>query len=144
MAQATTVNDRQEDKEPQSMLDLRHRRQKLGMSPQAMAQGLGLSVRQFECLEAGDWQALPGAAFVRSVLFAYARRLGLDDRDLLEKLLPEDYRHHRADLHADTDHRRIKPKGLLGFAHGGSGSVLAWCCLILSSAVVLIHFFGRQ
>jgi cytoskeletal protein RodZ len=109
-----------------------------------MAQGLGLSAKQFESLEAGDWQALPGAAFVRSVLFAYARRLGIDQRDMVEQLLPEDYRHRIADLHADIDDRRIKPKGLLGFAHGGSGSVFAWFCLILASAVVLVHFFGRQ
>jgi len=128
----------------QSMLDLRHRRQKLGISPNEMAQGLGLSAKQFESLEAGDWQALPGAAFVRSVLFAYARRLGIDQRDRVEQLLPEDYRHRIADLHADIDDRRIKPEGLLGFAHGGSGSVFAWFCLILASAVVLVHFFGRQ
>jgi hypothetical protein len=47
-------------------------------------------------------------------------------------------------LHADIDDRRIKPKGLLGFAHGGSGSVFAWFCLIVACAVVLVHFFGRQ
>lgn len=144
MVRAISTNDRQAEQQPKSMLDLRHRRQKLGISPQAMAQGLGLSLKQFECLEAGDWQALPGAAFVRSVLFAYARRLGMDDREAVEQLLPEDYRHRVAELHADIDHRRIKPKGLLGFAHGGSGSALAWCCLMLTSAVVVIHFFGRQ
>lgn len=126
------------------MIDLRHRRQKLGISPQEMAQGLGLSVKQFEHLERGEWDELPGPAFVRSVLFAYGRRLGIDQRDVLEQMLPNDFRHRVADLHADVDDRRIRPKGLLGFAHGGSGSFFAWVCLILASLLVLVHYFGRH
>ena len=126
------------------MIDLRHRRQKLGISPQEMAQGLGLRMKQFEHLERGEWDELPGAAFVRSVLFAYGRRLGIDQRDILEQMLPNDFRHRVADLHADVDDRRIRPKGLLGFAHGGSGSFFAWVCLILASLLVLVHYFGRH
>ena len=132
-----------DDDTPLSMLDLRYRRQRLGISAQEMAQALGINQKQFESLEAGDWQALPGAAFSRSVLFAYGRRLGLDRRDLLEPLLPDDLRQRVLDLHSEVDDRRIRPKGLMGFAHGGSGSVLAWICLVLASLSVLVHYFGR-
>lgn len=108
-----------------------------------MAKALGVSMSQFESLENGDWQSLPGTSFVRPVLFAYGRRLGMHDTGALEQLLPATMRHQVADLHSDIDHRRIKPKGLLGFAHGGAGSALAWLSLILACIFVLIHYFGR-
>lgn len=129
---------------PLTLGDLRLWRQRLGVSPHSMARALGISMRQFESLESGNWQALPGSSFVRPVLFAYGRRLGLHDREALEQLLPATMRHQVADLHSDIDDRRIKPKGLLGFAHGGSGSVFAWLCLIFAFLAALIHYFGRS
>jgi cytoskeleton protein RodZ len=51
-----------------------------------LAQSMKLGVRQLEALEAGDWQALPGATFVRGFVRNYARLVGVDPLPLMTQL----------------------------------------------------------
>lgn len=65
---------------------LRMAREARGESRAEVAQALKLSLRQVEALERGEYDALPGPAFVRGFLRNYARHLGLDAEPLLAAL----------------------------------------------------------
>ena len=53
-------------------------REAKGMTLGDVAQALKLGVRQVEALEAGRWEALPGATFIRGFARNYARLLEID------------------------------------------------------------------
>jgi len=53
-------------------------RESLGLTRQDIADSLNLSVRVVEALETENWRELPGPAFVRGYLRAYAKLLDLD------------------------------------------------------------------
>lgn len=65
---------------------LRAAREARGESQSDVAQTLKLSMRQVEALERGDYEALPGPAFVRGFMRNYARHLGIDPAPLLAAL----------------------------------------------------------
>jgi cytoskeleton protein RodZ len=54
------------------------RREALGLTRQDVADSLNLSVRVVEAIEAENWQLLPGPAFIRGYLRAYAKLLEID------------------------------------------------------------------
>jgi cytoskeleton protein RodZ len=66
--------------------DLKSAREALGLSLSEVAHQLKLAPRQVEALEAGRFEALPGATFVRGMLRNYARLLKLEPEPLLESL----------------------------------------------------------
>ncbi|MCM8564136.1 helix-turn-helix domain-containing protein [Thauera linaloolentis] len=63
---------------------MRQAREQRGESVGEVAFALKLSPRQIAALEANDFAALPGMAFVRGFLRNYARYLGLDPAPLLD------------------------------------------------------------
>lgn len=65
---------------------LRAAREAKGLKLDDLAQSMKLGVRQLEALESGDWQALPGATFVRGFVRNYARLVGLDAQPMMEQL----------------------------------------------------------
>ncbi|MBI2306190.1 MAG: helix-turn-helix domain-containing protein [Rhodocyclales bacterium] len=65
---------------------LRAGREAKGMSAADVAAALKLSPRQIDALEAGNWSALPGHAFVRGFVRNYARVAQLDTDALLADL----------------------------------------------------------
>lgn len=65
---------------------LREAREGRGMSAADVAASLKLSARQIEALEAGNWGALPGNAFIRGFVRNYARVVQLDAEALLVDL----------------------------------------------------------
>ena len=65
---------------------LRVAREAKGVTLAEVAQTLKLGVRQLEAVEAGNWQALPGATFIRGFVRNYARLLGVDPLPLMEQL----------------------------------------------------------
>ena len=65
---------------------LREARETREMSTAEVAAMLKLSPRQIEALEAGDWQALPGSAFIRGFIRNYARVVRIDADPLLADL----------------------------------------------------------
>jgi len=67
---------------------LRHARESIGLSIDAVAQQLKLAPRQVQALEADDYAQLPGRTFVRGFMRNYARLLRLD-ADAVVAALPE-------------------------------------------------------
>jgi len=65
---------------------LRAAREARGMAVADVAAVLKLSPRQIHALEAGDWSALPGNAFIRGFVRNYARAVELDAEALLADL----------------------------------------------------------
>ncbi len=57
---------------------IQSRREVLGLTRQDVADSLNLSVRTVEALETENWSQLPGPAFIRGYLRAYAKLLDLD------------------------------------------------------------------
>jgi cytoskeleton protein RodZ len=114
-----------------------------GVDAHDMAAHLGVPLRQLDAIEEGRWEELPGAAFVRPLLFAYGRRIGVEDRRLLVRLLPRELQDIDSTLQSDSQQSRLLPRGLLGFAHGGAGGGLVWLSLALLASMVVIHFYAR-
>ncbi|MEZ5652304.1 MAG: DUF4115 domain-containing protein [Burkholderiaceae bacterium] len=58
-------------------------REDLGLSQREVAGHFRLRERQLDALERGDYDALPGLAYVRALVRAYARLVGVDARPLI-------------------------------------------------------------
>lgn len=65
---------------------LRAERERQGLLEEDMVARLRLHPRQVRAIEAEDFAALPGAAYVRGFVRSYARNLGLDPEPLLQDL----------------------------------------------------------
>jgi cytoskeleton protein RodZ len=133
------AGDPDETGSPRRLLEAREAR---GLSRGDVAQRLKLSQRQLEALETGDWEALPGRAFVRGALRAYGRLLDTDVTPILDR------------LGNATDPAILRPaatldapmpkSGAFGFAGAGRGSLTTWIVLALALVVALGLFFGRS
>jgi cytoskeleton protein RodZ len=117
-------------------------REQRGWSQADVAQRLKLRVRQLDALERGDWEALPGRAFIRGTLRAYARLLEVDIDPLLkvvggfaqaEELRPS------ASLGT-----QMPRSGGFGFDGDTRGNRLPWALLGVLGVIALAVFFGRD
>jgi cytoskeleton protein RodZ len=116
-------------------------REAKGLSADDLARKLNLAPRQVTALEAGDWPALPGHAFVRAALRSYGRLIGVDVMPLLASIGDAA---GAPDLRPATSLREPMPRpGLFGFGSGGSGSRLVWIALSVALVVAIAFFFGR-
>jgi cytoskeleton protein RodZ len=96
----------------------------------AVASQMHLSGDVVAALEAGDESALPAMTFVRGYIKAYARLLGLDEKQILD-LIPAGESYRPAPLKAVgmRSPRRRKP----------SGKWLFWLTGVLAVAAVLVY-----
>ena len=117
-------------------------REQRGWSQADVAQRLKLRVRQLDALERGDWEALPGRAFIRGTLRAYARLLEVDIDPLLkivggfaqaEELRPS------ASLGT-----QMPRSGGFGFDSDTRSNRLPWALLGVLGVIALAVFFGRD
>ena len=117
-------------------------REQRGWSQADVAQRLKLRVRQLDALERGDWEALPGRAFIRGTLRAYARLLEVDIDPLLkivggfaqaEELRPS------ASLGT-----QMPRSGGFGFDGDTRSNRLPWALLGVLGVIALAFFFGRD
>lgn len=116
-------------------------RERLEWSVADAAAKLGMVPRQIEALERGDWNALPGLAFVRGAIRAYGKALQVDIGPLLASIggtVGAAELRPAASLEAPLPRR-----GALGFDNGGSGSRLTWILLGLLGVVAIALYFGR-
>lgn len=122
--------------------DLVSRRQAMRMGVGDVAQRLKLSPRQIESLEAGDWAALPGHAFVRGALRGYGRLLGVDVTGLLEQVDTRIEPPRTSTLLREPMPRRG------GYMPDSSGrrraGALRWIVLAAIVVAALSLFFGRS
>ncbi|MEK9774663.1 MAG: helix-turn-helix domain-containing protein [Quisquiliibacterium sp.] len=114
-------------------------REARGLTTQDICGHLRIANRQLLALEAGDWEVLPGIAFVRAVLRAYGRELQLDVSPLIESL-PQATPSNLAPQNMLDE--PIADRSMLGFGSGGSGSGVAWLLLLVIALVLLTLFFG--
>lgn len=116
-------------------------REAAGLSASEVAGRLGMATRQIEALERGDWNALPGQAFVRAALRSYGKAVGVDVAPLL------------ASLGGQVAAPVLKPSSTLespiprggGFGFGTSSGVsgrLAWIVLGIGAVIAIIFYFG--
>lgn len=116
-------------------------RESRGISPGEIASRLRLAPRQIAALERGEWQALPGPAFVRGTLRAYGRVLQVDVGPLLGAIEPQ--LPGAAVFESGRDLRQPMPRsGALGFGGSGSGSRLVWMLLAVLALFALAFFYG--
>ena len=117
-------------------------REQRGWSQADVAQRLKLRVRQLDALERGDWEALPGRAFIRGTLRSYARLLEVDIDPLLkivggfaqaEELRPS------ASLGT-----QMPRSGGFGFDSDTRSNRLPWALLGVLGVIALAVFFGRD
>jgi cytoskeleton protein RodZ len=81
-----TDSNTMQSQDPQGCGDLlRAARERGGMSLQDVSQRLKMPTRVLQALEAGQWEQLGGAVFVRGQLRSYARLVGIDIEPFLQQ-----------------------------------------------------------
>ncbi len=124
-----------------SLTELVRLRETRGFSASLVSSRLRLAPRQIAALEAGDWGALPGRAFIRSSLRSYGRLLEVDVSPLLDAI--ESQLPGTEVLKPDSELKRPMPRqGALGFGGSGSGNRWVWLLLLLAGVVALAFFYG--
>ena len=109
------------------------------MTGEEVAGALRIAPRQVEALENGEWDALPGVAFVRGALRAYGRLLGCDVAPLLEQVALPQTGQLRATSSLGVALRR---ESVIGFGGGGTGNRWVWVVLVVVGIVAVAMFFA--
>ncbi len=106
-----------------------------------LASKLGMAPRQIEAIERGDWDALPGQAFVRGAIRACGKALQADVEPLIGSVGGAV---QAAELRPTAALDAPLPRhGALGFDNGGSGSRLTWILLAILGVIAIAMYFGR-
>ena len=122
---------------------LRHARESVGLSIDAVAHQLKLAPRQVQALEADDYAQLPGRTFVRGFMRNYARLLRLD-ADAVVATLPEVGHSPLLDGPALSSTTRVM--GELPADQSAKPSSARWAIPLALVAIVVIaaaYEFGR-
>jgi cytoskeleton protein RodZ len=121
--------------------ELKGLREAAGLSIPGTAAQLRLAARQVEALELGEWDKLPGIAFIKGALRSYGRLLSADLGPLIAHV---DQQLGRSELKADrTLEGKIPERSALGFGEGGKGHKWAWFGLALIGVAAVALFFGQ-
>ncbi len=117
-------------------------RERRGLGRGEVAQRLKLRARQLDALERGDWDALPGRAFVRGCVRSYGRLLEVDVGPLLESIggvAEADSLRASATLSAP-----LPRSGGFAFDDAGRGGRWPWAVLGVVGVIAVALFFGRD
>lgn len=121
--------------------ELKALREAAGLSIPGTAAQLRLAARQVEALELGEWDKLPGIAFIKGALRLYGRLLSADLGPLIAYV---DQQLGRSELQADrTLEGKIPERSALGFGEGGKGNKWAWVGLAFIGLAAVALFFGQ-
>jgi cytoskeleton protein RodZ len=121
--------------------ELKALREAAGLSISGTAAQLRLAARQVEALELGEWDKLPGIAFIKGALRSYGRLLSADLGPLIAHV---DQQLGQSELKADrTLEGKIPERSALGFGEGGKGNKWAWVGLALIGLAAVALFFGQ-
>ncbi len=117
---------------------LRRERQLRDISLREVAEGTKISIRHLEALERNDFGALPGGAFSKGFLRAYATFIGLDPEEMVNHYLYELARRRSEPEpeagEAPESRRRRRQRRLVLLAAG----------VLILAAVALVLWWGRQ
>ena len=118
---------------------LRAAREAAGMSVEQVAATLRLAPRQVVALEAGDWEALPGVAFVRGALRSYGRLVRVDVEALLASVEPAGSTHLRP---APSLGVTLPRNTVIGFGEGEFGHRWVWIALAVVGLIAIAMYFA--
>lgn len=121
------------------LVGLRARREAAGMSIEEAASTLRLAPRQVAALEAGDWESLPGMAFVRGALRSYGRLLGHDVESQLQQLEHPGGTQLRP---APSLGVTLPRNTVIGFGDGDFGHRWVWVALVVVGLVAVAMYFA--
>ncbi|MEN9773619.1 MAG: hypothetical protein RL322_689 [Pseudomonadota bacterium] len=125
----------------QSVDQLVRARESRGLAQSDLAARLGMTGRQIQAIERGDWRALPGRSFARTALRAYGRALSLN----IEAILPAidaEYGVVSEPINRPALDQPMPRRGVLGFSSSGPGNWLTWTILAVVGLIVMAFFFG--
>ena len=116
-----------------------------------MGEATGIGVTYLEAMERDDFNALPGRAFGKLYIRAYAEVLGfdpqplVDDYDREQRLVPPDGRksHWRPDPTAEREASDTEPLAAATGNPGSKGRFVA-LALIVTVAIVVAVYFGLR
>ncbi len=116
-------------------------REARGMSQLDISQRIKLQTRQVAALEEGQWDALPGRAFVRGALRSYGKLIDVDVAPLLESVgavQPEQA------LANDLPAHQGVPANSKSMDRGSRSSPMLWVIGGLIGVVALVLYFGAD
>lgn len=127
---------------------LRTHRERKGIQLEEIASITKIHVRNLELMESGQWHELPPEPFIRGFIIAYAKYVGLDGKEALERFYAES-RPTTTATTADEDPTQstelaaevIEQSRGIPFGAIGAGLALA---LVVSVAGALIYIGGRE
>jgi cytoskeleton protein RodZ len=67
--------------------DLRRERESRGIGLDAISEATKISSRHLQALEAGNFDQLPGGVFNKGIVRSYARVVGIDEEDCVERFM---------------------------------------------------------
>lgn len=114
-------------------------RQARSLGASDIAAKLGMTTRQIEAIESGNWQALPGHAFVRGALRAYGKTVGVDIEPLLATLGGQV---RAPELRASASLDSAMPRGG-SMSSGGSLGRMAWILVGVVAVIAMAFYFSR-
>jgi cytoskeletal protein RodZ len=126
---------------------LRTHRERKGIQLEEIASITKIHVRNLELMESGHWHELPPEPFIRGFIIAYAKYVGLDGKDTLERFYAENRpattRTNEEDPTASTELAAevIEQNRGIPFAAIGAGVALS---LVVGVAGALIYIGGQE
>lgn len=127
---------------------LRIHRERKGIQLEEIASITKIHVRNLELMESGQWHELPPEPFIRGFIIAYAKYVGLDGKDALERFYAESRPVTVAataeeDPTASTELAAEVIEQSRGIPFGAIGAGLA-LTLVFAVAGALIYIGGRE
>lgn len=128
---------------------LRTHRERKGIQLEEIASITKIHVRNLQLMESGQWHELPPAPFIRGFIIAYAKYVGIDGKEALERYYQENRLSTPSGDPNDDDGSSQSPLAAevieqsRGIPFGAIGAGLA-LTLVFAVAGTLIYIGGRE
>lgn len=117
--------------------ELRREREKRAVSLKDISDRTKISLRYLEALEKGDYKALPGPFFIKSILRAYAKDCGLDEDHFYALYRQET----RPEIGAEATPEKPAPRPPAGKRRRRAALALGLAGLILLGAAAAVYVY---
>lgn len=117
--------------------ELRREREKRAVSLKDISDRTKISLRYLEAMEKGDYKALPGPFFIKSILRAYAKDCGLDEDHFYALYRQET----RPEIGAEATPEKPAPRPPAGKRRRRAAPALGLAGLILLGAAAAVYVY---
>jgi transcriptional regulator with XRE-family HTH domain len=121
--------------------ELKRERELRGISLREIADSTRISLRFLQALEEDRLDVIPGAFFVRAILRAYARSIGIDESQALNKYQEVYTFEEQLQYGESLERPRPRPKPLSRLFIRKGIWITALALLVIGLGVVLLYFF---